>query len=248
MWLSITNTLFLPMTSLTYVALITVFLGTISSQTKADIKWGFWNGVDLGYTTGINTNATINPGFIGGPYFIFSKNQRSLFSFEVDALFSMKGAYLDETTTIPGIYRESIKGALVLDYIEVPMLFRFALLKKQIGMNVFVGPGLAFLISTPGTFDITYEDLLSGNFVRAGEDPNFWARKLGHREVNRISADAIMGLGVTYEIGKFEMKWDIRFSHGLIPVEKKFSATVEGPVPRAWEYTRTLSIMVGVGL
>ena len=123
-----------------------------SAQASAGVKAGLSvatlsgdeaDGLDprLGFTGGLQLRYDVNPSF----------------ALQAEALYAQKGAEDGDDFADPGTYR--------LDYIEVPVLARFAIpVSRYADAGIYAGPAFAFPISgefrsdTDAALDIDYDD------------------------------------------------------------------------------------------
>lgn len=134
-----------------------------------------------------------NTGLIAGGFLTYSI--QDTYAVTLKVLHSQKGA-ADESTD----------SKLHLNYVEVPLLFRFFLNKEgAIRPNAFVGPSFGFLTGVSGKVgDGDYEDV-----------PNF------EDSYNKFDAGIGFGLGINFRVAN-EMYFiiDTRYTYGFSDISK----------------------------
>lgn len=138
------------------------------------------------------------------------------FAIEPQVLFAMKGGKFDDGTS---------KGSIKLNYIDIPLLFKFRFPSKtgQVSPHLYVGPQLGFKMSCK--FSVSGATTASGNCT----DPPF------STETKSNDFSLVTGGGV--DVGRALI--DVRYDWGVSRVEK----STTGPADDV--KNRTLYILVG---
>jgi hypothetical protein len=172
---------------------------------KAGVNWANLNfdGEDA------NVNFDQRTGFAGGLFMVWPGNSKA--ALQVEALYSQKGTGLDN---------EEGKGALKVDYLDIPVLARFSSgPANKASFHVFGGPSLGFKMRAHAT----------GDFAEDGDDED-----IGD-DVETFDFGMVVGAGVDF--GKLTL--DARQSWGLSDINKD-------PNDDEKVKTRTFSVMLGI--
>jgi hypothetical protein len=185
----------------------------------------------LGLTAGVNLaklaapnleNVSNRDGFVGGASLVtpFAPNM----AFQIEALYSMKGAV--QTTTPPA---PASKTTYILNYIEIPVMLRGDVqLLRTVRPFVYTGPALGIRIgcglknvAPTGTTSATCDEL-SG------------------QEFNRFDIGWMLGGGLSFDAGGRTISLAARYEHGFRNITTdnqirnrvlSFMASVEAPLP-----------------
>jgi hypothetical protein len=196
-----------------YAMVLCLVLGVSTAARAQEAVFGVKAGISYANLTFDGPEADVNfdqrIGFVGGLFMVWPATSKA--ALQVEALYSQKGTSLDN---------EEGKGALKLDYLEVPILARFSSAPATRGsFHVFGGPSLGFKMRAHGT----------GDFADNGDDQD-----VGD-DVETFDFGMIVGAGV--DVGHLTL--DARQNWGLSNVNKD-------PGDDEKVKTRTFSVMLGI--
>lgn len=196
-----------------YAMVLCLVLGVATAARAQEAVFGVKAGISYanlkfdGQEADVNFDQRI--GFVGGLFMVWPATGNA--ALQVEALYSQKGTSLDN---------EEGKGALKLDYLEVPILARFSSAPAtKASFHIFGGPSLGFKMRAHGT----------GDFADNGDDQD-----VGD-DVETFDFGLIVGAGVDFS----HMTLDARQNWGLSNVNKD-------PGDDEGVKTRTFSVMLGI--
>jgi hypothetical protein len=136
-------------------------------------------------------------GFTGGIFFMYQFNK--MFAIQPEAYYTMKGA--TDSETFEG---ETIEATFSLDYIEIPILFKFLIPMENssIAPSLFVGPYIGF--NTTAKIKLEY-------LGQSMEDD--------YEDVNPTDIGLVFGTGLGIPVGQNELGFDFRYILGLTSVD-----------------------------
>jgi hypothetical protein len=177
--------------------LASVFLtpATVLAQDSGvDLDLGVKVGVNLATLTGDNESPDRRTGFIGGGHLTISL-ANSMFYFQPELLYSMKGVTFDNNDT------------LALDYIDLPFLVGLHFdTGGSVTPRIFAGPQASFLASCKLKFS---GNDISGS-VECDSDEFF-----GFFDTSSVLFDLLFGAGVDFHTGNIDIVFDVRYDLGL---------------------------------
>jgi len=148
-------------------------------------------------------------GFAGGIFMVWPGNSQT--ALQVEALYSQKGTSLDN---------EEGKGAIKVDYLDIPILARFSSgPATKASFHVFGGPSIGFKLRAHGT----------GDFAEDGDDDD-----IGD-DVETMDFGIVAGAGVDFG----HLTLDARETWGLSNIAKD-------PDDDEKVKTRTFAVMLGI--
>jgi hypothetical protein len=118
----------------------------------------------------------------------------------VEVLYSQKGAHLDFSTT--GLIQTA---DLKLDYVEIPVLFRFNIPNDKTVIHIYAGPVFAF--SVKDEIEQTFRTTTQTTPATVTTD-----------DAGAKSSDTGIAIGAQFDVHKFLV--DVRYNWGLIDVVK----------------------------
>ena len=144
----------------------------------------------------VDENSFPKQGFVGGVF--FRRNFNPSMSVQTEVLYSQKGT--DCTVeNIPGLIDTL---AIKLDYIEVPILFRYDFaVPMKFKPHLLIGPAVAFNVSARGTTD-------DGN--------SFYPDEFDIPNTRSVDFSLVMGTGVDFSLGAGALGIDARYTLGLL--------------------------------
>jgi len=176
------------------VFLLTLFPFIINSN--AQVRFGLKSGLNISSLHGDDAGDLDSKlGFAAG--FLLSYQTKSIFILQPEISYTMKGA-----TTKVG----SVSFTLAYDYVEIPILFKFALPlddSPNLKPSVFAGPFIAFKTKA--------KIIAKAN----GESDEADIKKVTPRDYG-FQVGAAMGFG----LGKYELGFDIRYILGLSSIDE----------------------------
>lgn len=220
--------------------LITVCV--LSAQTSNPLIWGVKGGINFAELKGDHFNDpedTYNTGIAIG---LFSeKPVNDSFSIQWELLYTMKGAsmsYTEKDSDEFSEYTFKYEATLNLNYIEIPVSFRF---KMPSGSgfvpSFYAGGSAAFNISAKADYDYSfYEYYDDGSYFY-----EFTQNDSGSEEVdnvNDLELGLIFGLGLNIPIQNGQLLFDVRYNYGLTTVFDDGGSK---------SYNRVLSFTAGFG-
>jgi hypothetical protein len=136
------------MKKVTLAIVLVAFAGLLAMPVPASaIQFGLKGGANAANLTGqdaqdINTTLKNKVGFVGGIFLNFPMG--SVFSFQLEGLYTMKGVGMETT---------DISGKLYANYIEIPLLLKIRIPTPGISPFVFAGGSVGFKLSEKLTQD-----------------------------------------------------------------------------------------------
>ncbi|MGA2362806.1 MAG: porin family protein [Candidatus Aminicenantales bacterium] len=111
----------------------------------ANVQFGLKGGGNMAKITGadaqdINTTLKNKVGFVAGVFVAF--NMGSVFTLQVEALYTMKGVDMEVTNVDP-----TVSNKLSANYLEIPLLLKFRIPTPLVSPFVFAGPAVGFKLS-----------------------------------------------------------------------------------------------------
>jgi hypothetical protein len=186
-----------------------------------------------------NTGNKSKPGLSLGV--AFTQPIGGIFSFQPELLFIQKGSKLDYQESEPGFYEIDLKGHIIINYLEVPLLLRADFPTNNDAIKVYLNAGPSFAIGLSGKtnldlyleFDGEVIEIKDSGKVKFGDEPNNYEGTDAY--IKRFDLGAQLGGGV---IIKEKFMIDLRYGIGLIDIydgEKSknnvFQFTVGMPFP-----------------
>jgi hypothetical protein len=174
------------------IAILSTLLFSLAEGASFGIKAGMNIANMHGYYAG-GLDSRI--GFCGGGFVGFGLTD--VFVIQTEAFYTQKGVRWEIRQSPLGPWKETYK----LDYIEIPLLFKFKLpVKGWVKPTVFVGP--AFAINVNATYrletDVTWQEWDYDEFFK---DTDF---------------GIVLGGGVDFTLNKGKIVFDCRYTIGLI--------------------------------
>ena len=165
-------------------------------STQAQVRFGLKSGLNISNFYGDDAEDLDSKlGFVGG--FFITYQSENLFVLQPEVSYSTKGA----TVKI-----ENINFTLAYDYIEIPILLKFPFNladNQSIKPVLFAGPFVAFKTKAKITFKVNGES-------EQKDIPSVTPRDFGFQ----------FGGGLGFNLGKYELGFDIRYILGLASVDK----------------------------
>jgi hypothetical protein len=197
-----------------YAMVLCLVLGASTAARAQETVFGVKAGINYANLNFDGDDANVNfdqrIGFVGGLFMVWPASSKG--ALQIEALYSQKGTSIDN---------EDGKGALKIDYLDIPVLARFSSgPANKTSFHVFGGPSLGFKMRANAT----------GDFTDDGSDD----QDIGD-DVETFDFGMVVGAGVDF--GK--MTLDARQSWGL-------SNIVKDPDDDEKVKTRTFSVMLGI--
>jgi len=144
----------------------------------------------------VNENSFPKQGFVGGVFVRWGLTPTMMVQAEV--LYTRKGT----DCTVEGIPGLIDTLAVKLDYIEVPVLFRYDFsVPMKFKPHLLIGPAVAFNVSARGTTD---------------DGSSFYPDKFDIPNTRSVDFGLVMGAGVDFSLGAGALGIDARYTLGLM--------------------------------
>lgn len=177
------------------------------------------NEDDIDILVGYGFDTKTRSGFSGGAFVEYAFIPE--FSVQLEGLFSMKGAKMDNEA--------GDEYELKLSYLEFPAVFKLNIpMEGKLNPNVYAGPFLAFLLSAKGPF------MGEGDVVEDDVDIKDY--------MNTVDFGAVLGVGFEYQLSKGSITFDARYSLGLTKTGDSEMLDLQSDPD--WK-TKTVSFLLG---
>ena len=183
--------------------------------------FGLKAGLNVSTFTGLNeddldgADLKSRLGFVGG---VFAELPLSpMFSFRPEVLYSQKGTRAESSSTEGG-ETFTLEQTLRVDYVEVPVLARFAIpVSPLLRVGVLAGPSVAFKARESMQFVVNGEEVDPGEFTD-GDETLFTSTDIG----------GVLGA----DIGSGPFAVDLRYTFGLTDINRNEEEDPDAPTIR----------------
>ncbi|MCD6250437.1 MAG: PorT family protein [candidate division Zixibacteria bacterium] len=193
------------------LGLVLVFAMSASAQDEGVglTAKGFKVGLNMANVSGDDVEGTDSKmGIVGGLFFTY--NFSSTFALQPEILYTMKGCTMTE---------EGVDVDVKVDYIEIPVLFKFTFGQGTTKPCFFAGPAMAFL--------------MSAKMEAMGLSVDF------KDETKSMDLGIVFGGGVDFAMGNGTMTFDGRYTMGMSSIDDtEYDEDIKNGV---------ISFMVGYG-
>ncbi|MBN2858332.1 MAG: PorT family protein [Candidatus Delongbacteria bacterium] len=224
------------------IAALLINVYVLTSQISDPIMWGIKGGINFAELKGDHFNDpenTYNTGIVIG---LFSeKPVNDSFSIQWELLYTMKGVSMNYTEKDSDEFSEytlEYEATLNLNYIEIPVSFRF---KMPAGSgfvpSFYAGGSAAFNVSAIGSYKYSfYEYYDDGSTSFETEISESESQEVDN--VNDLELGLIFGLGLNIPLENGQLLFDVRYNYGLTTVFDDGESKI---------YNRVLCLTAGFG-
>lgn len=213
-----------------FVLFMSVFFSTLQSS-HAQVRIGIQGGLSVPSLSGGSNvvsegyTSRLAPNFgITGEFGIIDN-----FSIQPEINFDGQGGQrngLQPVTSLPpsplgGYYYASFKNTSVLNYLEIPVLAKYAFGGFGLRLNVNAGPYVGFLLNATQKTSGTSSIYLDKSETPSGQSASFDASTDVMSSINKVNYGAAGGVGAIISVtGRTSVSLDVRGLYGFANIQK----------------------------